>query len=96
MDPTQFIGETVQTLIKAGVEVRLGPGKVVTGDDGLDCGGYYDAENKVFACAMGKEDSFEVYAHEYSHHTQDVDGFMAKFDDEIIWDWLGGKDYSYE
>ena len=45
---------------------------------------------------MGREDWIELYAHEYCHYTQHKDDFMAQFNDDVVWEWLAGKDYTYE
>ena len=97
MDIAQFVGETTLQMISDGVAVRAHPENTVTGEsDGIVCSGYFDPEGKVFVCSMGRAFWPETWAHEFCHYTQWKDGFMDQFDDEIIWDWLGGNDYSFE
>lgn len=83
-------------MLKKGVTVHLDPANYVS-EGGADCSGYFDPAEKKFVCSTGKSFWFETYAHEYGHFTQWVDGVLTEEDeDDILWDWLVGGDYTYE
>jgi hypothetical protein len=97
MDIAQFVGETTMEMVASGIRVTADPGKFIHHSDGTNCSGWFDPAEKEFMCATGRKFWPETWAHEYGHFTQWKDGVLKEEDeDEVIWDWLGGKDFIYE
>jgi hypothetical protein len=85
---------------KYGVTFRLEkkPYLVLHGDSNMEfCGGYFDGEEKVLACAAKRPDYISLLAHEYCHLTQWVENCDAwkKADDNeslnALAAWLNGE-----
>jgi hypothetical protein len=100
MDMAEFVGKTVLEMAAKGIKIQLSPGKSILHSDGTNCSGWFDPAEKEFACATGSESWLEIYAHEYCHFTQWLDGVLKEEGDveneDAIWEWLGGADFPFE
>lgn len=95
----EFITEAILHLLAHGVRVDLRPAKSIWHAGG-ECSGWYDdgkaydhseTSKKELVVACGREDWLHVFAHEYCHFTQDLDGMFTELDEKEFWKWLEGK-----
>jgi hypothetical protein len=69
MTEAEFIKLVKKECKYYGVKTKIKPVKYLI-IDGIHCSGYFDAENKVLACATNRPDFLGILAHEYCHMRQ--------------------------
>lgn len=94
----EFISYVKKRCKSKGISCRLPNTKKVK-CFGTLVSGYFDEENMQLVCSMGREDSLEIFAHEYGHFTQwsencEVWQMAIKTNCFVKLDaWLNGKKY---
>jgi len=88
----QFVKDECKRL---GIKTHIKDVKYVKLSGNIKCSGYFDDEEAILACSMGKPDGLEILVHEYCHLTQWQDGLdlwkKAGRALPVIDEWLEGK-----